>query len=430
MNILLIYDSYSPHPLRQTFHDHLYSFAKYSPHRIYYCNFAYGIPSYLLHIPFDLVIFHQFFSAQFRWCGLSYEAYTKRLHPLKALQAPRALFCQDEFFKMDHITRFITDFDISHVFSVAEPGEWNKIYRGINRDRVQIHKVLTGYLDDNIEEVIASLQQEVPTRDIDIGYRAWQAPAWLGRQGKLKVEIAPIVAHAAISAGMKTNISTVNDEKNFFHGLDWYKFMLRCRCFIGVEGGSSLLDEQGEVYQRVKAFTAAHPDSSYEAIEQACFPGMDGNLNLVALSPRHLEACAARCCQILVEGAYSGILKPGKHYLELKRDFSNTEEVLRQARDASTRQAITESAWRDIVASKRYTYSAFVHDALGACLAGRPETRATLPTLVLYRFNQFREWLLWKRMPLEFYWFKKIKKILPRSLIDSLKQLRNRGDGV
>lgn len=428
MNILIIYDSYSPHPLRQAFADHLYSFAKYSSHQIYYCNYAYGIPFYLQQIPFDLIIFHQFFSAQFRWCGLSYEDYTKRLSPLKHSRGKKVLFCQDEFFKMDHIIRFINEFNICKVFSVAEESEWSKIYRGIDRNRVQIHKVLTGYLDDDISDTIRQLEQAAPTKDIDIGYRAWQAPAWLGKQGKLKVEIAPIIDQAAQQLLMKTDISTVNDEKNFFLGLDWYRFMLRCKCFIGVEGGSSLLDEKGEIYQKVKAFLAKYPSSSYEEIERECFPGLDGNLNLVALSPRHLEACAAKCCQLLVEGTYSGILQPGVHYIELKKDFSNTHEVLTQANDENIRRTITEKAYNDIVASKRYTYSSFVNETLEKCLE---ETKAPSQTFPIhYQLNKLREWFLWKRMPLEFFWFKKIKKLLPQKAIDSLKQLRNRGDGV
>ena len=289
MNILIIYDSYSQHPLRQAFADHLYSFSKYSGHNIFYCNYAYGIPAYISKIKFDLIIFHQFFCAQFRWCGLSYEAYIRRLKNLKLIKAPKVLFCQDEFFKMDHIVRFINEFGIEKVFSVAEESESDKIYRGVNKNKVQFQKVLTGYLDDNICSTIENLKKDIPARDIHIGYRAWHVPAWLGRHGKLKTDIAEVIRSEAEKKGLRTDISTVNDEKNIFHGLDWYRFMLRCQCFIGVEGGSSLLDEKGEIFHRVKAFTEKKPGSSFEEIEKACFPGMDGNLSLFALSPRHLN---------------------------------------------------------------------------------------------------------------------------------------------
>src|SRR6185369_9471689 len=92
--------------------------------------------------------------------------------------------------------------------------------------------------------------------------------------------------------------------------------------------------------------------------------GLDGGLRYVAISPRHLEACATRTCQVLVEGKYNDVLVPGRHYLELKRDFSNLEQVLDAIQRDDLRQEITEQAFRDIVASGNYTYRSFVEHVL------------------------------------------------------------------
>ncbi|MBT8506740.1 hypothetical protein B1F79_04690 [Coxiella-like endosymbiont of Rhipicephalus sanguineus] len=45
------------------------------------------------------------------------------------------------------------------------------------------------------------------------------------------------------------------------------------------------------------------------------------------ISPRHFEAVATKTLQILYEGEYSNILKPWVHYVPLKKDYSNFDEV-------------------------------------------------------------------------------------------------------
>ena len=89
-----------------------------------------------------------------------------------------------------------------------------------------------------------------------------------------------------------------------------------------------MLDRDGSVRRCVERTSRADAGRRFEELEAACFPGRDGELSLFALSPRHLEACATRTAQILVEGEYSGVLRPGEHYLELRRDLSNLDDVL------------------------------------------------------------------------------------------------------
>lgn len=436
MNILIIYDVYHRFTLRQTISDYLYSFGKHAHHDVYYCNYAYGLPGYFDNISFDLIIFHQSFSNQFRQCDLSYEEYTKRLQKIKASKGIKVLFCQDEYFKMTSIAKFVKEFQIEAVFSVAEESEWKTIYHEMDRSQVQIQKVLTGYVDHNISHTIDRLKLEKLPRDIDIGYRAAHNPPWLGRHGKLKMDVADVMKKASDEKGLLTDIKMVrddNDYKDLFHGLDWYRFLLRCKACIGVEGGSSVFDDKGEIYQRSKAYVKQHPKSSFEEIEANCFPGLDGNLSLFAISPRHFEACATKTCQILVEGKYSGILKPGVHYLELKKDFSNVDEVLELVKREEVREEITDRAYRDIIQSGHYDYGSFVSDVLDRCFSLRQQQEnENIPSSkrsIYYKVNGVREWLLWKSMFLEIYSFKKIKKLVPMKWVNRLKLLRNRGQG-
>ena len=96
---------------------------------------------------------------------------------------------------------------------------------------------------------------------------------------------------------------------------------------------------------------AAHPADGFEEVESACFPGRDGEIDYRAISPRHLEACATRTCQILVEGDYNGVLEPGRHYLPLRADLGNLDEVLDAVQRDDEREHLVEAAYADVVAS-------------------------------------------------------------------------------
>jgi hypothetical protein len=86
----------------------------------------------------------------------------------------------------------------------------------------------------------------------------------------------------------------------------------------------------------------------------------DGWIRMNQISPRMFEAIALKTALVLFEGKYSGVLRPGEHYIPLKKDFSNVEDVLRQLDDVSGLEEITERAYNDIVRSGRYSYRTFV----------------------------------------------------------------------
>ena len=364
-NVLVAY-GYLQHPLRATYHDHLYSFGRYGRARYFYVNLgARRVPQWLGRFPFDAVILHHSMTGQ-RMAPPVFSVQMRRARVLKELAPTRIAFMQDETIFCDVLSDLINELDIDHVFSVAPESEWRKMYR-VDHDRVRFHYVLPGYLDDEAVRRIDRIVAETNERPIDIGYRSWEGVPSLGRQGLLRREVAEAVEPAAKARGMRTDISyssmvaTAERRKSdVFHGDDWYRFMASCKYMIGAEGGASMLDGRGEFMLRTYEYISEHPDASFEEIEAACFPGEDGTLELFAISPRHIEACATRTCQVLVEGNYSGVLRPGEHYIELKRDFSNLDEVIDRVERDEDRARITEAAYRDVVASGRYSYRTMV----------------------------------------------------------------------
>ena len=348
--------------MRVTTEDHLLCFERYLPHYCYYLNLADEVlPAWVHRLKFDLIIFHDLFFCG-RWGGRTlFEKLSAKIDFLRGSEAFKIAVPQDEFISADLLCEFINGFDVHAVFSVAPPSEWPKIYRDVDRETVKLYCVLTGYLEDTTLSRIETIVLRATRRDSDIGYRAggrsWRQAAWLGRHGVLKIEIADVVEREAPTYGLKTDISTRAEDT--FMGDGWYQFLSRLKYTIGLEGGASVLDWDGTVRVKTLDYVEGHPTASFEEIEAACFPGLDGQFALFALSPRHLEACATRTCQILIEGAYNGVLQPWRHYLPLKRDMSNLDEILEIVRQDSKRREIVDAAYQDIVASGRYTYRAF-----------------------------------------------------------------------
>ena len=366
---LVVYASPS-WPLRTSVADHLFALERHGPYEVIYLNIALRhVPRWLLRIKIDLVVFHTIFLAQ-RWEPPIFARLRSRLQPLKVLAAPMVAVPQDEFMHADLLCDFLNEFDVGYVLSCAPETEWPKIYGRLG-PRSRIAKVLTGYLEPQTVRRIETLRETGRARrPTDIGYRAWRPQPWLGRHGMLKSLIAEKVAGLAPGLGISTDISL--DERDTLVGDAWYRFLLGCRYTIGVEGGASILDANGDVKRCTDSMHLAHPDASFEEIEAACFPGRDGELSLFALSPRHLEACATRTGQILVEGHYDGVLTPGRHYIPVRRDLSDLASALEISRSDEALAVMTGHAYADIVASGRYTYRSYI-DGLVALINDRPE---------------------------------------------------------
>lgn len=419
-NILIIYRS-NTYPLRANVWDHLYSFQRYSKHRCFYLNLENcQTPLFFEKIEFHLIIFHTIFLSA-RWSTSAFEKLVNKAERLKQVNAVKIALPQDEFFKTDVLCDFINEFGIDCVFSVAPKSEWPKIYPTVDFQRVKFFNVLTGYLDETTVSRINTLARSVQTRTVDIGYRAWRAASWLGRHGLLKAQVADVFLAKGPRKGLIVDISTRIEDT--FLGDEWYKFLLRCKYTIGVEGGASILDLDGTIRQRTERYLVLHPQAELEEIEAACFPNLEGSLQLFAISPRHLEACATRTCQVLIEGAYNGVLIAGQHYIELKRDWSNIDQVLDLIKQNRLRDEITERAYHDVVESGRYTYKSFVEFILEHSLGNvKPKELSVMESVLtrcIYLWMRLADILSWGKVAFSVYLsIPRIKGIVRKILVD------------
>lgn len=356
--ILVIYFARDIYPLRDTIKSHLFSYKKFSKNKIVYINLAFGFPEKIIKkLHLDGIIFHTSFLS-LRWnCG-GFNKKIKEVEYLKEVTCSKIAIPQDEFYNTDILNQFIIDFGITHIFTCSFEDDWRKIYDKIDTNKVQLRTILTGYIDNDSVKRINKLKEKHKKRNIDIGYRAWKAEYWLGEHGLYKTQIADIFKKSAIEKGYKVDISL--EEKDVLLGDNWFEFLLKCRATLGVEGGASILDKNGNIKEKVDEYLNINNNASFEETKIQCFANEDDYINLKCISPRHFEACITETCQFLIEGNYNNILQPWVHYVPIKKDFSNISQVLDTLVDLDKITSIAKKAYEEIVLSDKWNYRTFV----------------------------------------------------------------------
>jgi hypothetical protein len=84
------------------------------------------------------------------------------------------------------------------------------------------------------------------------------------------------------------------------------------------------------------------------------------------ISPRVFEAAAQWTPMILFKGRYSGAIQPGEHYVELEKDLSNVDAVLRQTEDLESLEAMATRAHDHLIKSGTFSQRGFVEKLEGA----------------------------------------------------------------
>jgi len=354
--ILLVYRR--PFAFRDaaTIREHIDSFSRHSSFAVRSVNTEFGFPAPLRKHEFDVILLHYTLFA-----GIGYGLDKRWLEYLDRCRGSyKVAFFQDEYFGCPNRFAFLRDHRIDCVYTLLD-AEWApKVYRDIGGVETVV-PTLPGYVSSDLLKAARRFALPDARRTIDIGYRSRPLSAFMGRAAWEKTGIADEVKRRCEVLGIPVDIET--DERSRLYGNAWYRFLGRCKACIGVQAGVSVFDLEGVVYRRYLELRESHPSATFDEMVQLLAPVMDPWENRVfyrTISPRHFETAAFRICQILFEGRYSDILDPMRHYIPLKKDFSNLDEVLRSYRDPALRRKITDAAHRDLIATGAYSYARFV----------------------------------------------------------------------
>ena len=270
----------------------------------------------------------------------------------------RVLFIQDEYQNTENARQWILKNQIHLVFTVVPEDYIETIYPPERFGSTRFVNVLTGYVSTSLASGSFRPKPHAD-RSLDIVYRGRPANGyWLGDLYLEKATIAQHVEHRARERGMNVDIESSDDAR--IYGSEWYSFLSSGRSSLATESGSNVFDEQGELKTRVQTKLAESPKASYEEVKASCGIVEHPVVRMNQVSPRIFEAIGLRTALICFEGSYSGVIEPEKHFLPLRKDFANLDDVLNQLTNRHEVEAMAERAFEDVVASGEYSFGSFV----------------------------------------------------------------------
>lgn len=345
--VLVLYQHTAPGPMRSALRQKVRVLeASATRHEVVYWNAGYSVPRAIRRLSVDAVILDNTLLVA-RWAP-EFPARRPTFDWLAEVGALKVAFPQDEYNHAHVLDDWLADLGVDVVFSVYGP-EYRELLYPRLRTSARFEKCLTGYVDEVDITRHAAVVRPHDRRALDLAYRAEALPPRFGRLGQLKHTVAELVAPAARAAGMRVDVST--DRRDAVLGDRWFPFIASARAVLGSESGASAIDFRGELV------AAERPGLSFAGLDAALPTGWDGLLP-GSIGPRHLEAAAARTCQVLVEGGYDGVLEPDVHYLPVRPDGSNADAVVERLADHPLVEATAARAYADLVLSGRYGYAA------------------------------------------------------------------------
>ena len=336
--------------------ENIAAFGRHSRYPVWSVNCALGFPPKLARLRFDAILIH--YSVFVSGPG-GYYLDGGFTHYLAEADSYKLATFQDEHHWCRKRFDFINDYGIDCVYTMLEPPHADEVY--LNRTSAsKVVSNLPGYVGPEVIRAGRRFSKPETKRSVDVFYRGRPIPAYMGRGAQEKREIGERFADAAAGTGLTLDIKLAEEER--LYGDDWYRRMADARGTLGSESGVSCFDLEDEVrtaFERLTAELGREP--TIEEMEaEGTLPRWDWKIPYRTISPRHFEAAALGVCQILYEGAYSGVMEPMRHYIPLKKDFSNFDEVLERFGDDEVRTELTENARRDLIESGQYGYETLV----------------------------------------------------------------------
>jgi hypothetical protein len=330
--------------------DHIFGIKQFSRHTIRVLSSRGEFPTGLELGRFDGLIIHYSLVA----CLDAFIGPRARQR-IKQFPGVKIAFVQDDYRFIDQTVDAMRDLGVNVLFGLAPDNIIDDVYPPSRLEGVIRETVLTGYVPEHLTKMTVPPFSE---RKIDIGYRARKLPAWLGALGQQKWIIADVFKERAGQYNLKCDIST--NEYDRIYGRDWIDFVANCKSMIGSESGSSVCDFTGEIQKRVEQHERAFPGTPFDVLRDLYFKDEDGRLPMNVISPRCFEAAALRTLMILYDGKYSNRLVPWRHYVPLRLDHSNFDEVVGVLQNPERAQGIIDTAFNEVALNPENMFPSMV----------------------------------------------------------------------
>jgi len=330
------------------------AFEDHSRFRTWSVNSELGFPEFLKEYEFRVIILHY---SLFGWSPFALnEDFLSYIEGSSS--SYKIAFFQDEYRWWPERAKVLNRCKVDCVYTCIEPAYYRDTYQKFTKVP-KLRTYIPGYVSDEMLSWAAEAVKPESERTVEIGYRGRISYHYMGKAAREKHEIGMFFKERCQGSGLVLDIET--EEGKRIYGRKWIEFLANCRATLGVEAGVSVFDTDDTIFSRYEKLLAEKPDITFEEVYERLLVHYDGKgVRYRTISPRVFEAAAVRTCQILYEGDYSGIIEPMVHYIPLKKDFSNFDEVMKMYGDEGLRRSLTDNAYRDLIASGKYSYRAFM----------------------------------------------------------------------
>ncbi|GGI80151.1 hypothetical protein [Legionella impletisoli] len=264
------------------------------------------------------------------------------------------LFLQDEYQKVNLVQDYLFELGFHLLFTLVNPKIMDLAYPDPRLSSLKKVTVLTGYVQEYMKHIDAPL---VKDRPIDVSYRGRRCEFWLGKLAYEKEWIANEFKRRVGVRQLTLDISI--DEADRVYGEAWLQLLKNSKAVLGTESGSSIWDFDDSIRKLTNRYLKKIRTENFDLVYENVLKPYDGNILYNAVSPRVFEAAATRTPMIMFPGEYSGVCKPGEHYIVLEKDFSNLEDVLEKISDNDYLQELADRTYSDLIESDLYSQYAF-----------------------------------------------------------------------
>lgn len=356
LNVAMLYDERETYI--STIHEYLDAFRKYSRHATYFvpATGVWPIPLDDFRRQIDLSLFDVvILNFSVRLCDQN--AFSEGLAAqLESHWGLKALFIQDEYEYTETARKWMDRIGFDVVFTCVPESGREFVYPSSRFPTTDFLSVLTGYVPENLS--LDRYALPLPERDCLIGYRGRKLPHVYGTLGFEKYRIGIDVRRLAEARGLTVDIEVENSKR--IYGANWYKFLGSVRATLGTESGSNVFDFDGSVHASIEEMLRKEPDATFEQVHGRILAEHEKHVHMNQVSPKIFEAIRLRTALVLFEGHYSGVVQPNVHYIPLRKDYSNIDEVFEKLNDIPYLTEMTERAYRDVIESGLYSYRRFV----------------------------------------------------------------------
>ncbi len=365
LNILILHRMGDPRTWRSSVRDIEFCLPDYAPEHNYIVhNASLPLPDFVKDIEFHGIVLGPTFLCN-RYHPPTLARTLKEYDFIKSSNAFKIAMPQDDYDCSALLERWVLDWGVDLLYTIC-PEHWDVLYPNLSPTR-KIRLGYTGYVSDRM---IDRFRHPKPfaARSIDVAYRASKLPPNFGHVGHVKGIIGDVFLAKAKNEDLVLDIST--HHKDTIHGDKWLSFVEDSKFVLVSNGGSSLLDPEGEIRFKVDRYLALHPKASFDEVREACFPMEDGKWTFTMISPRNIEAALLETVQICTPGSYSGIMRPEEHYIPFEPDGSNFHDVLAMMHDTIKVGEMASACKEAFLSVKELRYSYHVQEIVEGIARG------------------------------------------------------------